>query len=86
VPRISEFYGTYVYMYSRDHMPPHFHAFYAQHEAEIAIATDHTLKGHLPRRALSLVRKWAKHYRAELETNWRLAREGYPLNRIPPLE
>jgi hypothetical protein len=28
MPRISEFYGILVYMYYRDHAPPHFHAIY----------------------------------------------------------
>ncbi|MGE5195460.1 MAG: DUF4160 domain-containing protein, partial [Deltaproteobacteria bacterium] len=39
MPRISQFYGIAVYLYYRDHAPPHFHAIYAEHEAEIEIAT-----------------------------------------------
>jgi len=30
MPRISEFFGIYIYMYYRDHMPPHLHAIYAE--------------------------------------------------------
>jgi hypothetical protein len=39
----------------------------------------------LPDRALRLVREWATLHRAELEADWRLAREGLPLEAIPPL-
>ena len=39
MPRISHFYGIAVYMYYRDHAPPHFHAIYGEHEAEIEIGT-----------------------------------------------
>jgi hypothetical protein len=48
MPRISQFYGIAVYMYYRDHAPPHFHAIYAEHEAEIEIATASVLDGRLP--------------------------------------
>jgi hypothetical protein len=27
MPRISEFFGIAIYMYYRDHAPPHFHPF-----------------------------------------------------------
>ena len=57
MPRISEFYGIVIYMYYSDHAPPHFHAIYGQFEAEILIRSAAVLKGHLPRRALSLVRE-----------------------------
>jgi hypothetical protein len=43
IPRISQFYGIAVYMYYRDHAPPHFHAIHAEYEAEVDIATEGTL-------------------------------------------
>lgn len=86
MPRISEFYGIFIYMYFSDHAPPHFHAIYAQHEAEIAIATGETLKGYLPKRALRLVQEWAEHYRAELMVNWKRARAHKDLTWIPALD
>jgi hypothetical protein len=39
VPRISSFYGIVIAMYYRDHHPPHFHAIYAEYEAQIVIET-----------------------------------------------
>jgi hypothetical protein len=86
MPRISHFYGIAVYMYYRDHAPPHFHAIYAEHEAEVEIATRAILEGSLPRRARGLVMEWAEAHRAELQRNWDLARVGQPLEPIEPLE
>ena len=69
-----------------DHAPPHFHAIYAQYEAEVEISSGRILKGHLPRRALSLVTEWARLYRQELLQNWERARVHEPLSQIPSLE
>jgi hypothetical protein len=85
VPRVSEFYGIVIYMYFRDHGPPHFHAVYAGQEAVLSIRGLRLLEGRLPRRALALVRAWGKLHREELEQDWNLARAGCPLRRIAPL-
>ena len=86
MPRISEFYGIVIYMYYSDHAPPHFHAVYGQFEAEILIRSAAPLKGHLPPRALSLVREWAQRYRKELEENWERAVAHEELRTIPALD
>ena len=86
MPRIAEFYGIVIYMYYRDHGVPHFHALYAGQEAVIAIEGLRLLEGHLPRRALALVRTWGRLHRQELERDWALARTSRPLRRIAPLE
>jgi hypothetical protein len=86
MPRISAFYGIAVYMYYRDHAPPHFHAIYGEHEAEIDIATATILEGKLPRKARGLIEEWATAYREQLLRNWDLARAGQPLEPVAPLE
>lgn len=86
MPRISEFYGIAIYMYYRDHAPPHFHAIYGASEAEIEIETAEMIAGHLPRRAAALVKDWAVSHQAELRVNWELARASQPLNPIDPLD
>ncbi len=60
MPRVSAFYGIAIYIYYRDHQPPHFHAIYGDQEAAIEIATGAVIAGKLPRRAKS----W-------LKTGWR---------------
>ena len=86
MPRISEFYGIVIYMYYSDHPPPHFHAIYGGDEAIVAVRSNRVLAGSLPRRALSLVRTWARLHSEELVTNWERAREAQPLRPIDPLE
>lgn len=86
MPRVSEFYGISIYLYYRDHAPPHFHAIYAEHEAEIDIASSQIVEGHLPRRAQALVEEWTRSHRDELMDNWDLARSGKPLNAVLPLD
>lgn len=86
VPRISEFFGIVISMYYNDHAPPHFHARYAEHEAQLDIDSLAITGGSLPRRVLALVREWALIYRPELWADWEAARGGKPLSRIPGLE
>jgi hypothetical protein len=85
MPRLSQFYGIAIYMYYRDHAPPHFHAFYGEHEAAFQIATGTVLAGRLPRRARALVEDWLAAHRAELQQDWELAAANQPLLPVPPL-
>ena len=84
--RISQFYGIAIYMYHRDHAPPHFHAIYGEFDAEIDIETGQVMEGDLPRRARSLVGEWAQLHREELRRNWALAEARQALGRIAPLQ
>ena len=85
MPRLSQFYGIVIYMYYRDHAPPHFHAIYGEDEAAIEIATGAILAGSLPRRARTMVEDWVARHRAELQADWDLAVASQPLIPVPPL-
>ena len=85
MPRISFFYGISIYMYYRDHSPPHCHAIYGNDEATIDIRTGELMDGKLPRRALSIVCEWTTLHRDVLLRNWELARSSEPLLQIDPL-
>ena len=86
MPTISSFYGIVIRMYYDDHPPPHFHAYYAEYNAKLAIKTLEMEEGLLPRRALALALEWASQHREELLENWRLAEAHRPLNPIESLE
>lgn len=86
MPRISRFFGITIAMYYNNHLPAHFHAYYAEHEATVVIGTLDVLSGQLPRRALALVFEWAALHRSELAADWDKARQGIPLEAIDPLE
>jgi len=52
MPEIDRISGIRICVFSRDHLPPHFHAFYGEHEALIEIREGVVIAGHLPRRKL----------------------------------
>ncbi|MDQ6609614.1 MAG: DUF4160 domain-containing protein [Bacteroidota bacterium] len=85
MPQLSRFYGIIIYLYFKDHHPPHFHAWYSENKCEISIPDLKIIAGSLPRRAQALVLEWAALHKEELLDNWALAKEGKPFNTIEPL-
>lgn len=86
MPEISRFFGILIKMYYNDHAPPHFHAEYGEHVAEISIERLEVIRGQVPRRVLALVLEWAFIHRNELQANWIRARAQESLEPIEPLE
>ncbi len=58
MPEISRFYGLIIYMYPKDHLPPHLHVKYRDDWAEVSIVTGEIIAGKLPKRAVRLVEDW----------------------------
>lgn len=85
VPRISAFYGIVIYMYIRDHGPPHLHAWAADQRAVVAIRTGSVTLGELKTRQAALVRDWVELHREELLEAWERASRGDPPGTIEPL-
>lgn len=85
MPEISRFYGIIIYMYWKDHNPPHFHANYQDFKAEYNIETLDIIRGELPKRAHALVLEWASLHKAELKDNWKRTTIPSELKRIEPL-
>lgn len=85
MPELSRFLGIVIYMYYRDHAPPHFHAEYAEFEIIVEIQSG-VVMGQFPRRALNLVLEWYSIHREELVEDWYLAQSKQPLKTIDPLE
>jgi len=52
MPEVDRIFGIRICVFSRDHLPPHFHAFYGEHEALIDIREETVIAGRLPRRKL----------------------------------
>ena len=48
MPTISAFLGIVIRMYYRAHPPPHFHAYFQEHEARIAIDSLESYRGICP--------------------------------------
>lgn len=85
MPKVSEFFGIAIYVYWRDHAPPHFHAVYGEHEAVVDIRELRVTSGHLPARAVGLVVEWATRHQPELLRVWGKAEAMEPLDWIEPL-
>lgn len=61
MPTVHVINSIKIELYSRDHLPPHFHAIYAEHEILIEIKTLNTYAGWLPTKQHKLVLGWAKN-------------------------
>jgi hypothetical protein len=88
MPEISRFFGIVIRMFAEplgQHNRPHFHAYYQDQVAVVAIDGIEILGGGLPRRQRRLVEAWAEIHRRELLLNWDLLRSGQRPSRIEPL-
>ena len=59
-----------IYVYSRDHNPPHFHVIYAEHEELIEITGLETYIGSIPKTQRKKVIKWASENQEFIMTQW----------------
>jgi hypothetical protein len=87
MPEISRFYGIIIYMFAKDHNPPHFHAKYGDQIGIFNIATGTLMEGKLPKRAIRLVEDWIELHRDELIENWKTSQSDSPeFKKIEPLQ
>lgn len=86
MPTISYFYGITIAMHwDEDHHGlPHFHARYGEYRASFDL-TGAVIVGQLPKRQLRLVQAWTELHADELQADWALAVNEYPLKPIDPL-
>jgi len=59
-----------LYVYPRDHNPPHFHAIYAEFEELIIISSLETYNGRLPRSQKKKVMDWARNHQDYIQMRW----------------
>jgi hypothetical protein len=86
MPEISRFFGIIIYMYLKDHLPPHFHAEYSGEEAMFSIETGNIIQGDLPRKQTRLVQAWVELHRDELMENYNLLQQEIgSFKKIKPL-
>ena len=81
---LSRFYGIIIRMYFQqaEHNPPHIHALYDEDMAAIDIQTGEVLEGHLPPKALAMVREWSAIHKDDLLHMW----ETQEFKSLSPLE
>lgn len=84
MPVLSRFYGIIIRMYFQqaEHNPPHIHALYGDDMAAIEIRKGDVLEGHLPPKALAMVREWVGIHKDSLLNIW----DTQEFKSLPPLE
>jgi hypothetical protein len=85
MPVISRFFGIVIFMYWREHSPPHFHAKYQDQEITVDIENG-GINGIMSPRASGLIEEWRMLHIDELRREWVLASQNKALFRIKPLE
>jgi hypothetical protein len=85
MPIISRFFGILIFIFWREHHPPHFHAKYGDNEITVEIETG-IINGSMQSRALALVQEWRELHKEELIREWQLAEQKKALFPIKPLE
>lgn len=87
MPEISRFFGIVIYMYFKDHLPPHFHAEYGDQEAQFSIETGNIIVGDLPRKQIRLIQAWVELYREDLTINYQESqKDNGQFRKIKPLQ
>lgn len=66
MPEIDRFSGIRICVFSRDHLPPHFHAYFGEYEVLIDIREGEILEGDLPKRKLRDVLSYLEENRDDL--------------------
>ena len=88
MPELSRFFNIVIKMVFSDnvqHNKPHFHVYYAEHEASVGVDGE-LIVGSLPVKQLRLVQAWAAIHEEELYRAWNMAVRNIPPNKIEPLK
>lgn len=70
MPQLASFDGIEIYMYFRDHAPPHVHAFHGDDEVLVVIRDGSVYAGSLPANKLGQVRGYVAANIPELLARW----------------
>ena len=63
-------------------IPPHIHAIYNEDVVAIDFMTGDVIEGHLPAKALAMVREWLSIHKESLQEMW----TTQEFRKLPPLE
>jgi hypothetical protein len=83
MPIICEFQGFKIYMYYREHLPPHLHVRGSGVHAMISIPDGRLLGGRLPPGIVSRISAWVRDNADALMENWERGYRKEPLLKVP---
>lgn len=58
MPLLDKFNGIKIYIYNRDHRPPHIHVVYNEHEVLLVIRNEEVYAGYLPGKQFKQALRW----------------------------
>lgn len=76
MPTIAIIDGVRIVIHLEDHLPPHLHAMFAGHEAQISIVTGDILNGSLPPAKAKKVKAWLAAHREQVAYIWKEIKDG----------
>ena len=85
MPSISKFFGITIYMYKKDHNPPHFHALFNGDDCIVDI-NKAKAKGKFPKDKKKIVEAWATIHQKDLFECWDLLCKENKVMEIEPLK
>lgn len=85
MPEICRFYGIILFLYWKDHNPPHIHFSYAGYTCNISVI-DRIVDGQAPAKVVAMVNRWLDLHESEVLVLWEKAQRGEPIGQIEPLK
>ena len=85
MPEICRFFGIIIYLYWKDHNPPHIHFTYGIYECSISVI-DRIVDGKAPAKVISKVNEWIDLHEEEILNLWEQAQLGSVIKKIAPLK
>jgi hypothetical protein len=70
MPKVATLTNAVIYIYADDHLPPHFHVWGPDTDAQIEIHSLQIMNGKISRRDYAEAVAWAENNQALLETKW----------------
>lgn len=70
-----------MYLWNKEHNPPHLHAITQDFDAPFLIETGEIMEGEFPQKAKTMVKEFTMKYQKELEEMW----ETEQYKKLPPL-
>ncbi len=70
MPKLASLEGVDIYMYFKDHAPPHVHAFYGEHEVLVVVRDGSVYAGYIPAKKLAVVQTYVAANVDDLLVRW----------------
>ena len=81
MPEICRFFGIIIFLYWKDHNPPHIHFTYGDYECSISVL-DRIVDGRAPAKVIAKVNEWINLHEAEILSLWEKAQKGEKIDKI----